>query len=185
VRARLVDLDAAASPLARVLAPGWLGRSLVAAVAAFALAAALGVAFGLRVEPSVGCHDCGAHLCRRCGTVPRGDGRCEACQRRRFEGRGAWDRKGRTAGERLRALAARLLPGLIGGGGRGAAFGLGVALAAAGAAVFALGHDRVLPDPGSVGAAGAIAFGAAALACAALYAVLVVLVRFRPGRGRP
>jgi tetratricopeptide (TPR) repeat protein len=180
VRERMLDRPVAdaALPLRSVLAPGRLGRSLVATLAAFAIAAVLGVALGARLEPSVGCVDCGAHLCRRCGTVPRGDGRCEACQRRRFEGRGAWDRAQRSLGERLRGLAQRVLPGLVGGAGRGAAFGLGCALAIAGALVFVLGHAAVLPDPGSVGAAGAIAFDGAAAACGVLYLALAALSGF-------
>lgn len=168
------ELDPAALPLRGVLAPGWLGRSLGATLAAFALAAALGLALGMRFEPSVGCLDCGAHLCRRCGTVPRGDNRCESCQRRRFEDRAAWDRSRRSLGERVLALVHRVLPGLIGGAGRGAAFGLVVALAMSGAVVFCFGHARVLPDPGSVGVAGALAFTAAAAACVGLHLLAVL-----------
>jgi tetratricopeptide (TPR) repeat protein len=179
VRAKLADheVDGDALPLRGVLAPGRLGGSLPLTLAAFALAAALGVGFGARFEPSVGCLDCGAHLCRRCGTAPRGDGRCEACQGRRFEARGAWDRNGgRSPGERALGLVRRLLPGLVGGRGRGALGGFAVALALSGALVFGLGHAAVLPDPGSVGAAGPIAFGAAAAACAATYAAIAALV---------
>jgi tetratricopeptide (TPR) repeat protein len=179
VRAHLLAADTGALPLRDVLAPGRLGGSFGLTLAAFALAAALGIGFGARFEPSVGCLDCGAHLCRRCGTAPRGDGRCETCQGRRFEVRGAWDRNGGFLGGRARALVGRLLPGLVGGRGRGALGGLAVALAIAGASVFALGHDSVLPDPGSIGPAGPIAFDAAAAVCATAYAALAVLVGVR------
>src|SRR5262249_19000811 len=89
VRAHLRAADAGALPLRDSLAPGRLGGSFHLTLAAFALAAALGIGFGARFEPSVGCLDCGAHLCRRCGPAPRGDGRCETCQARRFDARGA------------------------------------------------------------------------------------------------
>ena len=177
VRERLLatPVDPAALPFRARLAPGWLGRSLPLAVLAFALAAGLGVLLGSRIEPSAGCRDCGAHLCPRCGAAPRGDGRCEACQRRRFEGRGAWDRKSasRSVAERARGAALWLFPGLLDRGG--STLGLPIAIAASAAVVFAFRHAAVLPDAGSVGAAGALAFGVATAACVALHLLLAAI----------
>ncbi|RIK99740.1 MAG: hypothetical protein DCC71_19980, partial [Proteobacteria bacterium] len=89
VRDRVLAGDArtAAAELRRRIAPGRIGRSPWAALAVFGGAALLALALARRFEASSACPDCGAHQCRRCGATPRGDGRCEPCQRRRFQGR--------------------------------------------------------------------------------------------------
>lgn len=184
LRERLLarDVAPAAAPFRARLAPGWIGRSLPVAIGAFALAAVLGALLGARVEPSAGCTDCGAHLCPRCGPPARGDGRCEACQRRRFEGRGAWDKGARSIAERARGFARWCLPGLL--AARGAWAGLLVAIAASTALVFGLRGAALLPDPGSVGGAGPLAVAALVAACVAAHAA-VAAIAGRIARGRP
>lgn len=186
MRTRLLAGDAAlaAQELRSTLAPGWLGRSPSVALLAFAALAA-GVLAGTRnAEPSSACLDCGARLCRRCGTAPRGEGRCEPCQTRRFQGRAAsaWDGvRGGSLTERARRLAGRLLPGLT---GTRSALGLPAAIAGCGAIVFAIGHDRVLPDPGSVGAAGSFVFGGFALGAGLVYVICIAVHALRERRSR-
>jgi tetratricopeptide (TPR) repeat protein len=182
MRERLLAGDAsqAARELRSALAPGWLGRSLGIALLAF-VAVAFAVVIGTRnVEASSACLDCGSRLCRRCGTAPRGEGRCETCQNRRFQGRAAaaWDgaRSGSLV-ERAGRLARRLLPGLA--GGSRSALGLPAAIAGCAALAFAIGHDAVLPDPGSVGAAGSFALGAVSLVAGLLYLICVALHALR------
>jgi hypothetical protein len=130
------------------------------------------------LEASSACLDCGARLCRRCGSVPRGEGRCEPCQNRRFQGRAAAAWEGAHSGslaERAAGLVRRLLPGLAADSGARAALGLPAAIAGCMVLVFAIGHEAVLPDPGSVGAAGSLALGAVALAAGLVYAICIAL----------
>jgi tetratricopeptide (TPR) repeat protein len=186
VRDRLLAVEAvaAAAELRRPLAPGWLGASPWIALAAFGALGVLVLALAARMETSSACLDCGAHLCRRCGTAPRGDGRCEPCQKRRFQGRAgaAWERRGsRSLGDRaLRALR------WIGAGafGRRSATGLPAAVLAVGAAALLAGHDAVLPDPAAVGGAGALAAWAAAAVAVAAWLALAAVAGLRERRGR-
>jgi tetratricopeptide (TPR) repeat protein len=177
LRARLLATEGglAAAELRRPLAPGLLGASPWLAIAAFAAAGGLALVLRGRFEASRGCLDCGAHLCRRCGTAPKGDGRCEPCQKRRFQGRAAaaWDaRRARSLGERGAAALRWLGAGLV---GRRVATGLPAAILAIAALAALLGHDAVLPDPGSVGAAGAFALTAVAGLALAAYLALAAL----------
>jgi tetratricopeptide (TPR) repeat protein len=189
LRARLADADAgvAAAELRAPFAPGLLGRSFWISALAFIAAGALGIALQRRVDSSARCLDCGTRLCRRCGTAREssqaaaGEPRCEDCRRRRIEARAgaAWDARSSaspTLAVRLANALGWLLPGLVGRSARRPGAGLVAALAASGAFAFGLGFAAVVPDPATVGAAGAIAAGAAAIGCAALYAALVALV---------
>ncbi len=197
LRARLAEADAgaAAAQLRAPIAPGALGRSFWIAALAFAAAIALGVALQRRVDTSRCCLDCGTRLCRRCGTAREAsraaaaEPRCEDCRRRRIEARAgtAWEPRSGAAPllvTRARVFVGWLLPGLAGRSARRPGIGLAAALAAAGALVFGLGHGAVVPDPASVGGAGAIVFGAAAACCVLCYAALVVLVVQLDRRGR-
>jgi tetratricopeptide (TPR) repeat protein len=189
LRARLAEADAsgAAEQLRAPIAPGLLGRSFWIAALAFSAATALGIGLQRRVGTSTCCRDCGTRLCRRCGTAREssrasaGDARCEECRRRRVEARAgsAWELRSSTAPAllaRAQVVLGWLLPGLAGRSARRPGIGLVASLAAAGALVFGLGSASVVPDPATVGATGAIAFGIAAACCAALYAALVLLV---------
>lgn len=172
------DASQAAQQLRAALAPGWLGRSFWTALLAFAAVAAAVVVGTRNLEASSACLDCGAHLCRRCGSAPRGEGRCEPCQNRRFQGRAAAAWEGAHSGsfvERVGRHLRRLLPGLTPAAGARPAIGLPAAIAGCAALVFAVGHDWVLPDPGSVGTAGSLALGAAAIAAGVVYAICVAL----------
>jgi tetratricopeptide (TPR) repeat protein len=189
VRERLLlgDAAAASAELRQRIAPGWLGASPWIAGIAFAAAAALGLALGRRLEASSACLDCGTHLCRRCGTTPRGDGRCDACQKRRFQRHaGAWDGAGRPRSLADRALRAiRLLaPGLVGWSGRRCALGLPAAIAASALLGLALGFGSALPDPGGVGGAAALAERAAAALAVAILAACAALQALRERRSR-
>jgi tetratricopeptide (TPR) repeat protein len=186
VRERLLEVDAAsaAAELRRPLAPGWLGASPWIAVAAFVAVGVLSLLIRGRFEASSACLDCGAHLCRRCGTAPRGDGRCEPCQRRRFQGRAAaaWDAGApRSLDERGRRALHWLSAGLF---ARRSATALPAAILAVGALAALFAHDAVLPDPGSVGAAGTLAFGAAAALAGLAYLGLAGIHGMRERRSR-
>lgn len=189
LRDRLVtsDASAAADRLRTPLAPGWLGRSSWLAALAFATAAALGAALARGFESSTTCLDCGTRLCRHCGTACealRGgiaaEPRCETCRTRRIEMRAAAGWEPRPSGARARRVRAAnalgaLFPGLAGRSARRPAFGLMTALCVAGALAFGLGANAVVPDPASVGRAGAITFGIATAFCVALYAAIALL----------
>ena len=192
LRARLAAAGAAAAAAAELrapFAPGVLGRSIWLAIAAFTAAILLGVTLQRRVDASMRCSDCGARLCRHCGTAREsmqasaGAPRCEECRRHRVETRAgaAWESRPR-AGPPLVARVARtlgcLLPGLVGRSARRPGLGLIAALAAVGALAFGLGAASVVPDPATVGEVGAILFGLATVSCVAVYAALV-LVAFR------
>ncbi|MBS1104993.1 MAG: hypothetical protein H6Q91_495 [Deltaproteobacteria bacterium] len=181
------DSGLAAALLRRPLAPGLLGRSSWLAALAVAAAGVLGEALRRRLEASASCLDCGTRLCRHCGTardvLRHGAGaepRCESCVARRIEARAGagWDSS--SNGTRARLLRGAnalgwLLPGLVGRSSQWPALGLCAALCAAGALAFGLGADAVVPDPASVGLAGAIAFGALTALCVALYAAIAGL----------
>jgi tetratricopeptide (TPR) repeat protein len=198
LRERLAAPDArlAAELLRRPLAPGLLGRSSWIAVLAFAAAGALGVALRRRVEASRTCLDCGTRLCRHCGTARDvfrhgvvAEPRCESCEARRIEARAGAGWESGTSGARAwltRGANALgwLLPGLVGRSARRPALGLGAALCAAGAVAFGLGADAVVPDPASVGFAGAIVFGVVTAFCVTLYAAIAGLVARLDGRSR-
>jgi len=189
VRERLLLADArqASAELRRVLAPGWLGSSLSIAAFAFAAAGVLGLGFGRRLETSTACLDCGAHLCRHCGTTPRGDGRCDECQRRRFQRRsGTWEAtsRSRSLGERALRGTGFLLPGLSSWSGRRCALGLPAAIAACAALGVATGVAAVLPDPASLGVAGPLALHAIAACALAILVFCAALHAFRERRSR-
>jgi tetratricopeptide (TPR) repeat protein len=190
LRERLTADDAslAAASLRRPLAPGLLGRSIWIAVLAFAAAGALGVALGRRFEASTSCHDCGTRLCRRCGTArdalrqgAAAEPRCESCVARRIEARAGagWGSRSNATRARLTRVADALgwlLPGLVGRSSRRPALGLCAALCAAGAVAFGLGAGAVVPDPASVGVAGAIVFGGLTAFCVVSYLAIAGLV---------
>jgi tetratricopeptide (TPR) repeat protein len=189
LRARLAgaDADAAAAQLRAPFAPGVLGRSFWIAALAFSAASVCGIALQRRVGSSTRCLDCGTRLCLRCGTAREsshagaGAARCEDCRRRRIEARAgaAWDARAGASpalAVRLRNAFGWLLPGLAGRSARRPGVGLVAAIAASMALAFSLGSAAVVPDPATVGAAGVIAFDAAAVCGAALYAALALLV---------
>jgi tetratricopeptide (TPR) repeat protein len=190
LRKRLTADDAslAATSLRRPLAPGLLGRSVWIAALAFAAAGALGVALGRRFEASTTCHDCGTRLCRGCGTARDAlrngavaEPRCESCVARRIEARAGagWGSRSKATRARLNRVADTLgwlLPGLVGRSSRRPALGLCAALCAAGAVAFGLGAGAVVPDPASVGVAGAIVFGGLTAFCVMSYLAIVGLV---------
>jgi len=162
-----------AAELRAPLAPGALGRFAVLSVAAFVAAAALGIGLAGRFERSTACAECSARLCARCGT-PRGShDLCAACTRRRRESHhgGPWDSARASAGDlsaRARRWPARALPGLVGPAPRRPALALAANVAGAAALAAVLGRHGAVPDPASVGGAGPLAFGCAALLLLAL-----------------
>jgi hypothetical protein len=187
LRARLLAVDAAAArqDLLRWLAPGRLGSTLWLPLLAFGLAGALGFALARVVPLSTTCLDCGSRLCARCGTASR-SARCAACQRERAEARAAALADPHARGRRARALrAGRLLgwawPGF--GVHRGRPLvALTAALVGGLGVSFALGIARVLPDPGSVGAAAQLVRVVAIGGCGLGYAALALLAAATGGR---
>lgn len=176
---------ATARAIERPLAPGALGESPGLYAGVLATVAVVGSVLA-RARHSSACRHCGARLCPRCDAPSPARDLCTACHRllRNPESADPERRSQRLAElanlaeHRRRAylVAAFAVPGAAGVFAGRPWLGLGGALAGCGAIALLGAPGTLVPDPLAVGAAGPLAFGAAALSCVAIYAVILTII---------
>jgi tetratricopeptide (TPR) repeat protein len=178
------DGRALSDKVAKLLAPGLLGRSWVDPSASFLLLGLIGVVLAGKFEKASVCTRCGKRICGRCDDGMWSSDLCDGCHHlynrpqntdpdlRVARLQELANREARL--NKVRLFASLIVPGASGLIARRPDLGFVGILFFAAAAVFFVFSRGIVPDPLAVGTAGTLAFILMGCVMTALYAIVLV-----------